>query len=428
MIPGPRTFAPILAAMLVLWPIIAYMGAQGYSGAVAIAALLGIFYVRRPETDRLFWAGIAFVTWIVLAGFWGPAADGLFVGSLGSGSFSLDMPGIRFALTALAGLSILIAVYSVAPKSSPRSLNVVAGAGFVQFGGMLITALFMGQILALLAPISDPVSEMPQNLMRNANAYLMLLPFLLAWLWSRGEDPKWTYGAIALGAVSFLAFVLTGTQTALIGVFLMLAAMAIMKRYPERGFKILFGGLAAYVMAAPILFSGLITALRDMGVPLPKSFFSRSYSWELVGNKITESPIIGHGLEASQNWRDTYGDHPEWLADASARYGAEYAWEVYRVIPSHPHSMSLQIWAEAGFIGAALAATFLVVLGWRLKPPSAWPPISRYAAAGLIGVCAAICSFAYSMWNEAFWGSVVLAAAVIFLQARHDGNVGHRET
>ena len=83
--------------------------------------------------------------------------------------------------------------------------------------------------------------------------------------------------------------------------------------------------------------------------------------------------------------------------------------------------MPLQVWAETGMIGASLAAIFLFFLGWRLKPPSEWSPISRFAAAGLIGVCAAVASFAYSMWNEAFWASAMLAAAVIFLQARHDG-------
>ena len=83
--------------------------------------------------------------------------------------------------------------------------------------------------------------------------------------------------------------------------------------------------------------------------------------------------------------------------------------------------MPLQIWAETGFIGAALAAAFLFFLGSKLKSPSAWSPISKYAAAGLTGACVAICSFAYSMWNEAFWASAILAAAVVLVQARHDG-------
>ena len=418
---GPRTFAPILAAMLVLWPVIAYMGAQGYSGAVAIAALLGLFFVRIPKLDRLTIVGGAFTLWVVIASFWGPEAEGLLVGDLGAGSFSIEMPGVRFALTALAGLGIFVVTGGVMTGTSQRSLNTIVGAGFVHLLSVVITAVFMAQILALLAPISDPVREMPQNVKRNANAFLMLLPFLLAWVWHRQSEPKWAFIAIGMGLVSFAAFVLTGTQTALMGMVLMLVTMAIVKHFPTNGFKIICGTLAAYIMATPILFSVGVARLRDLGMPLPESFFSRSYSWELVGAKIAESPILGHGPEASQTWTDTFGDHPEWLADAAARYGFEYAWEVYRVIPIHPHNMSLQIWAETGLVGAILAAGFLLALGWRLKAPSDWPPISRYAAAGLIGACIASCSFSYSMWIEAVWGGVILASAVIFLQARQDG-------
>lgn len=407
--------------MLVLWPVIAYMGAQGYSGAVAIAALLGLFFVRVPNLDRLTIIGAAFTLWVVIASFWGPEAEGLLVGDLGAGSFSIEMPGVRFALTALAGLGIFVATGRVIIGTSRRSLKVIVGAGFVQFMSVVITALFMAQILALLAPISDPVREMPQNLMRNANAFLMLLPFLLAWVWHREASPKWAFAAIGMALASFVAFILTGTQTALMGMVLMLLAMAIVKHFPVNGFKIICGSLAAYIMAAPLLFCVGVAHLRDLGLPLPKSFFSRSYSWELVGTKIAESPLLGHGPEASQVWTDTFGDHPEWLADAAARYGSEYAWQVYRVIPIHPHNMSLQIWAETGLVGAILAAGFVLALGWRLKAPSDWPSISRYAAAGLIGACVAICSFSYSMWNEAFWGSVILASAVVFLQARQDG-------
>ena len=93
---------------------------------------------------------------------------------------------------------------------------------------------------------------------------------------------------------------------------------------------------------------------------------------------------------------------------------------LFRSVPIHPHNMPIQIWAETGMVGAVLAAMFLFFLGWRLKPPADWPPVSKYAAAGLVGACVAICSFAYSMWNEAFWASIVIAAAIIFLRARQD--------
>lgn len=419
---GPRTFSPFLAGILVLWPIIAYMGAQGYTGAVAIASLLGLVYVRVREVRVYAMALIACVAWIVAAQFWAPETKALLVGDLLEGSFSMDMPGVRFGLTALAGLGVIVATAAVAARSSRISLGVIVGVAVVQFFGVIATALFTPQILALLAPISDPVREMPQNLIRNANAFMLLLPFLLAWVWHRTSSDYWRFGAIALGLISFAAFAQTGTQTGLTGTVLMLICMGIVKLWPKNGFRILFSGLAVYVTLAPLLLGWGVAQLRELGVPLPHSFFSRTYSWELVREKISEAPFMGHGLEASYTWTDTYSDHPEWLAEAVARYNQEmaFAWEIYPVVPGHPHNMPLQVWAETGMIGASLAAIFLFFLGWRLKPPQDWSPITRNAAAGLIGVNVAVCSFAYSMWNEAFWASSVLAAAIILLQARHD--------
>lgn len=420
---GPRTFAPFLVVALVVWPIIAYMGAQGYSGALGIAALLGLVYVRVREVRFYVMALIGFVAWIVAAGFWSPEAEGLLTGSLLQGSLSMDMPSMRFALTALAGLGVVVATYQVGKGSSRVSLGVIVGVAIAQFLGVVVTALFMPQILALLAPVSDPVLEMPANLIRNANSFMLLLPFLLAWIWHRETTDYGRVAAIGIGLITFAAFAQTGTQTGLVGMIFMFGCMAVVKWAPVNGFRYIFSTLAVYVCTAPILLGWGLAQIRALGVPLPQSFFSRTYSWELVRSKINEAPLTGHGLEASHLWQDTFGDHPAWLADAVERYDAnvEFAWEVYPVIPVHPHNMPLQVWAETGMIGATLGAIFLFFLGWRLKNPKDWSPVTRYAAAGLIGANIAVCSFAYSMWNEAFWASVVIAAAVILLQARHDG-------
>ncbi|MEL7541855.1 MAG: O-antigen ligase family protein [Pseudomonadota bacterium] len=418
---GPRTFAPYLAAILVLWPIIAYMGAQGYTGAVAIAALLGLVYVRIKGIQIYAVACLGFIAWVIAAGTWSPESNGFLTGNLLAGSFSMDMPGVRFGLTALAGLGVMVATSVIAARSSKSSMTVIMAAGCVQFVGVVITAIFMPDILALLAPISDPVREMPQNLLRNATSFLLLLPLLLAWLWHRDNSDWGPVLAASMFILAIGAFLQIGNQTAAVGAVFMLVAMAIVKWMPRNGFKMIFSVLAFYIVASPMLLSTAIAQLRETGLSLPKSFFSRTYSWELVGSKIGEAPLIGHGPEASHLWQDTFGDHPTWLVDATTRFGDDNAWEAYRVVPVHPHNMPLQIWAEAGMIGAVLAALFLFFLGWRLKPPMEWPPVAKYAAAGLVGACLAICSFAYSMWNEAFWASVVIAAAVILLRARQDG-------
>ncbi|MEO1189137.1 MAG: O-antigen ligase family protein [Pseudomonadota bacterium] len=418
---GQRTFAPILAAVLVLWPIIAYMGAQGYTGAVAIAALLGLFYVRVHSIKIYAVACLAFVLWVVAAGTWSPESNALLTGNLLAGSFSMDMPGVRFGLTALAGLGVIVATSAIAVRSSETSMKVILAAGFVQFIGVLVTAIFMPQILALLAPISDPVHEMPQNLLRNATCFMLLMPLLLAWLWHHPKSEWGSILAISMLVLAIGAFLQIGNQTAAVGAIFMLMAMAIVKWMPRNGFKLIFTSIAFYIVAAPMLLTTALAHLRATGLPLPRSFFSRTYSWELVSAKIGEARLIGHGPEASHLWQDTFSDHPAWLADATARFGDSYAWEVYRVVPIHPHNMPLQVWAETGMIGAVFAALFLFFLGWRLKAPADWPPVSKYAAAGLVGACIAVCSFAYSMWNEAFWASIVIASAVILLQARQAG-------
>ncbi len=419
---GPKSFAPFLATAFVVWPIMAYMGAQGFTGSVAVAALIGLAYVRVQDIRIYAVVGLAFALWVVASTFWAPEAKALLTGSLLSGSFSMDMPGIRFGLTALAGLGVMVAIGGATAGSARISLNVIFAAIAIQFVGVVVTALFMPEILSLLAPFSDPVSEMPQNLMRNANAFAMLLPILLAWLWFRDDAPRGKLVAVAVGILTIIALAQTGTQSALFGVVLMLICLAVVRYAPKNGFKIIFSSLAFYIVAAPALIGWGVAQLRLAGLPLPKSFFSRTYSWELVGSKIGDSPFIGHGPEASQVWRDTFGDHPEWLSEAATRYGDGYAWEVYRVIPIHPHNMPLQVWAETGMIGAILAALFLFFVGWRIKAPKDWSPMALYAGAGLIGMCVAICSFAYSMWNEAYWASVILASALVLLLSRHLGS------
>ena len=80
--------------------------------------------------------------------------------------------------------------------------------------------------------------------------------------------------------------------------------------------------------------------------------------------------------------------------------------------------IALQIWAETGMIGAVLAALSLVALAFHLPRPGDLPREIRLAIAGLAGAATVIFSFAYSLWNEGFWASLALAAAVIILWHR----------
>jgi len=416
------SYAPYFAGWFLTWPIVGYMGAQGFTGLVVFLALPVLFFVRPKSVPAYAIAFLALLGWIVAVSFWSPGGKPLLEGSFGAGTFTMDKVGARVGLTALACMAMLLAVRHLREESVPRSTAMVRAIGLFQGGVVIVTALLMQPIIEMIISTGQSDhSSMTQNLLRNANSFLLLLPLLLAWLW-RAKGRGWA-GLVL--AASFAAFVLTGTQTAMFGTGFMLAAMALVYAMPRNGFRALFGGLAAYVLLAPAVLAWGLAQLRMLGVPLPGSFMSRSYSWELVGQKISEKPLFGHGLEAAHTWTDTYGDHPEWLAEMVATNGLdrhwEQAWEAYKIIPTHPHNMALQIWAETGLVGAGLVALALVLFGWRLRPPGEWSPISRYGAAGLAGAVLAIFSFAYSMWNEAFWASVAVAAAVVLLQARQDG-------
>ena len=415
------SYAAYFAGWFLTWPIIGYMGAQGYTGLVAFLAIPVLAFARPQGLPRYVLAFGAFIGWVVAASFWSPGGKPFISGSFGAGSFTMDMVGARVGLTALACVAMLMAIAQVKAGGATRSLLVIRWVGLVQMFGVLVTAVLMQPIIDfIISTGQSDQSNMMQNLLRNANALLLMVPFLLAWAW-QAFPPRLPRGVIvAVLGLLFGAFALTGTQSAMFGSIFMLGAMALVWKLPRRGFRVLLGGLAAYIMVAPVLLVQGLGLLRHLGVPLPHSFMSRGYSWQLVQQKIAEKPLLGHGLEASHDWQDTYSDHPSWLAEIIAAGGDEAAWSIYRVTPTHPHNMALQIWADTGVIGASLFALALVTLAWRLPPPAQWPTVSRYAAAGLIGVVAAMFSFAYSMWNEAFWASVAVAAGVVLLQARQD--------
>jgi O-antigen ligase len=283
---------------------------------------------------------------------------------------------------------------------------------------LLLLAPFSEQFLELIygaGEDSKAVTEGVQNALRNANAYSVILPILASFLWTRG-GPRWITASCALWVFSFGAFLILGTQAAMFGVAFALAFIALVHLRPQNGFKWLMGGIAGYIALAPLLLGGGAYLAGKLNISVPGSFQSRLWSWDVVTGKILERPLTGHGLSASKTWRETYADHPDWLAELPA------FWASYPVVPGHPHNMPLQIWAETGAIGAGLAALAVLLLGWRLPAPADLPPLVRYAAAGMIGAGLTLFSFAYSAWNEAFWAMIVLAVlALILLYRQHRG-------
>lgn len=420
---SPDRYAAIFAGFFMLWPIVGYMGAQGYTPGIALLAMFSLLFLPLRYVIAFLFAIIATVfVGIAAERIWAGNVD-LLQGSLASDSFKIDSAGMRLALVLLCSIPLGLVIRL--QTRSPISTAIIRWTVVVQGLGVVVTALFMAQIVEGLAPISDPAS-VTQNLLRNANSFLLVFPLLAAWVWhsnlTLGDRVTKERLTIGICIVAVIAFALTGTQAAVVGSLFAAAMCVIVWRMPRTGFRAIFGALAAYIAFVPFILAFGLSRLRQLGLPMPESFVSRSYSWELVGQKILEEPIYGHGPEASKTWTDTFGDHPDWLAEVVQTNGLdanwEQAWSLYRVIPGHPHNMPLQIWAETGMVGAGIVALLCVIFAWRVLPPEDWPPVSKYAMSGLIGAVLAMSSFSYSFWNEAFWASVIIAVSAIWLQAR----------
>jgi len=410
------SYPAILAGLFVLWPVVAYMGGQGFTALVGLAALPVLYFARPKSVPPYALAFIAFILWAMLSTLWSPEGDGLFSGSLSEGSFAISADALRVALSALAMGAAIFAVQSV-DTEAPRSHRILHMVPAIQLAGVIVTVLAMDHILNLLAPFSDPETEMPQNLMRNVNALMLILPLFLAWLWQRQETAS-RAGAVLLTLIAGWAAHMTGSEAAVIALIGMSGAILVVWRFQKTGLSALFAFMAGYILLAPLIMTHIKALMRMTGGDFALSSWSRAHAWQAVGDRIQEAPLAGHGLEASKRWNETFATKPAALEEIVRDTNPDWVWQAYQIIPGHPHNMPLQIWAETGLIGAILAAGTCLLISLRLYQVSHIPPITRYAGAGLFGACLVFFSFSYSMWNDAFWSSVALATAAVLLFGR----------
>lgn len=404
-------YGPVLAAAFVLWPVMAVLGGQGFAPLVGLTGLAALIFARpRMPPASFAYIGFAFVAWAALSEVWSPGNRQLVSGSLVDGTFSVEARSLSTVLLALTSALTIAASLRAAP--APWASGIVATMLGVQ-AALVIASPYLSAIVlsAVYGEDAKGLFEGAQNVGRGANTLALGLPLLLPLLVLRWKVAGMVLaGLLIAGAVA--AYVLLGTDSALFALMGMAIAMGLIVLLPRMGFRWLFGAIAGYIAAAPVLYAGLIRALDPVSQSLPASFRSRLWSWETVIARSSEAPFNGHGMGATRTWKETFASRPDWLAQLPD------SWTTYPIVPGHPHNMALQIWAEAGMIGAVLAALSLVALAFHLPRPGDLPPEIRLAIAGLAGAATVIFSFSYSLWNEGFWASLALTAAAIILWHR----------
>ena len=407
------SYAPFLAAAFLLWPITSMAGTQGNPLLLALAAIPALFIARpgiRPKACVV--AAIAFIAWSVTTELWSPGSRGIISGSLMGGDLAIRSAGLRIALVLAFTILLVGGILKIQERRAQVSSRIMLGSISLH-GVMVWLSPFLAASVIPFFYNHDP-AEYPsgfQNLDRGANAFALVLPVLAAYLGARAGF-AWKVLALIIVMASAVSFALLGVSAAMFGAILMLATFLVVRLFPKYGLRGLFSLTAVYLISAPFLIGGLLNLVKTAGITLPGSFQSRAWSWEVVIGKIREAPLKGHGIEASKTWQETYAAYPEWMAQLPD------FWAYYPVVPGHPHNMALQIWAETGVIGAALASLAILLIGWALPSGDRLRADVRYATAGMIAAALCLFSFSYSVWNESFWATLALAAGALLLLSR----------
>ncbi|WP_198019791.1 O-antigen ligase [Hyphomonas sp. L-53-1-40] len=414
------SYAPFLAAAFLLWPLTSMAGTQGNVLLLALAAIPALFVARpgiRPAHYLL--AGMAFLVWAVASESWSPVSRGIISGTLMGGDFAIRSAGLRIILTLFFTTLLIAGALRTAPGRAQISSRLILGSLSIHGLLILLSPVFATSVMPVFYG-DDPLNHSSgfQNLDRGANAFALVLPVLVAYVGAR-PGLAWKGLALMIALASLVSFGVLGSSAAMFGAILMLVAFVIVRVFPKFGLRGLFTAVAAYIALAPIVMSGVLYMLGRSGMNLPGSFQSRAWSWEVVIGKIREAPLMGHGIEASKSWQDTYAAYPEWMAQLPD------FWARYPVVPGHPHNMALQIWAETGAVGALVAALTILLIGWRLPIGHNLRADVRYAIGGMLAAAFCLFSFSYSVWNEAFWSTLALAVvALIVLSRRVRGSLG----
>ncbi len=416
---GKLNYASVFAGLLLLWPVLALLGGQGFTPLISLAAIFSVPFLRPSAPVRAYVViGFALLVWVSLSSFWSGVSAPLVTGSLSQQDLSVNAAPFRLIGVGLAVMAVMMALLNAPDPPATRARKLVM-ATVIAAGLMLaLTSLFLQPILAFA--YEDPIDRMRdglQNVLRQANAFALLLPVLLASLWVRPGLTGKAGGALAV-LLAGAAMVYLGTSAGLLAIFTAICAMIFVWVLPRSGYFGLAALIGGWIAIAPVLFPRVAAIIEQAGLPVPFSFRSRAFAWELIGERIGERPWLGHGLESTGTWSETFAAHPQWLETLVRHGGIESAWQNYHVIPGHPHNMPLEIWVETGLVGALLAIAAIVAIGLRLPAPSRLAPAARYAAAGLFGAALPIFSFGYSAWNEAFWAAIALVAGAVIILAR----------
>ena len=353
------------------------------------------------------------------------------------GLFNSEWLTALFLFLAWAFLSTFWSPYS--PSGVPNAAKLILGAAVFEAGRRLITraagtpsvyhtttlqniVIYWPIVAALILcldlvtdfglsfaidPVKadeDMVRRRADAIMNTANGVVWLTVICAAsftlMLWTRYRGPIF---CVLLLTLIVISAIINGLSAAIIAVLLSVLSMAGAAYYPKKTINLLTGAAVAAVGFAPLLAGAAQLSSSAFRAALPFSWEHRIVTWDYIGERIKEHPILGHGFDASRTFDATF----------DARGFTDLA-----VVSLHPHNAGLQIWVETGVIGAVLACTAIILIGKEAHKYAAGGRARAIAAAGTMTPILVFASVSYGVWQEWWWATFFLSAGILALIPR----------
>ena len=377
----PKRPALAIAAFFALAPGFAVGGAIGLPlilGLAALAALSPADIKKMIKNNSLLLSLLAaLVVWLVLSRLWSPW----------EGETYIKVP-------VMIALGLLFSAAAARREIAPLTLAGAVAALAVLIVMLMIEAVGGSPLNRGAAPDATEY-QWTQAPARGAVVMLALVWPALAWLLSLRASCRWAAIAVLTLTAGFVSLQF-GQQSNALGFVLGGAFFLFALFAPRLAILLPAFGLAAWIAVAPfatlLLFAG--RALPDW---LPHSWDVRLGIWLNTSERILQQPWIGHGLDAGRAVTEM----------------TTYDGEALAVIPVHPHSAALQIWYDAGVVGAALTAALLALLGLALARAYASNKLAAATAAAVLAMFGAMANIGWSPAQEWWLATMFLAGALV---------------
>lgn len=395
----------VAGALMPTLAIFAYKGLAPLFFIVAVAELCLYWRENRclPSASTL--AALLFAAFVI----WGVIGM----------AWSLDAwaslaTAAKIALMAALGLPLLSASQDLDPIRRRLVMQASLGGLVVGLGFMAIEVFANLPITRFLYAglhISHPI--FPSMLDPAATVLVLVSAYVTGESLSRRH-----FGlAVAIGIVAVALAVLSQSMAA--GLAGLLAIPMLIAVYCGgapigRAMAVI---AAAAIMAAPLLPTRVLGPVKEFNwsADAIPSVYQRIAIWEFAEQRIDERPILGWGLDAA---RRIPGGHNGIKAGSLHIQNPVMRERVTKYfdsgnieqMPLHPHDGALQIWLEAGAVGAALAA--VLVLSALFAVARRWPADRIGTAATLAFALAAlvIAGISYGIWQTWWLATLFLGA------------------